>query len=278
MAAGTIDAHVHVWTDDRKRYPRVRSEQDYPPARFTPEDLFRHTRPAGVQRIVLIQMSFYGFDNSYMIDSIKSHKGGVFSGVAVINSAAPSPDRTMRSLAPKGVRGFRIVPGSSPQNWLDTDGMKTMWATGAKTRLAMCPLIGPDALPSVHRMCTQFPDTPVVIDHLARIGADGTIRDADVRALCDLAVYKKVYVKVSAFYALGKKQAPYTDLAPLIQRVFESYGPKRLMWASDAPFQVENGHRYQPSVSLIKEGLPFLSAEDKDWILGKTAEEVFFWR
>jgi hypothetical protein len=31
--------------------------------RFTPEDFFRHTKPAGVDRISLIQMRFHGSDN-----------------------------------------------------------------------------------------------------------------------------------------------------------------------------------------------------------------------
>jgi hypothetical protein len=48
------------------------------------------------------------------------------------------------------------------------------------------------------------------------------------------------------------------------------------MWASDCPFQVQNGHTYEPSISLIRERLPFLSADDKEWILGKTAASVFF--
>src|SRR6185503_6855427 len=121
-----------------------------------------------------------------------------------------------------------------------------------------------------------YPDTPVVIDHLARIGADGQIRDADVRLLCGLSKHKNVKVKVSAFYALGRKQEPYKDLAPLIRRVFEDYGPRRLMWASDCPFQVEKGHRYEPSIALIRDGLPFLSQEDREWMLGRTAASVFF--
>ena len=37
----------------------------------------------------------------------------------------------------------------------------------------MSCLIDPDGLPEVDRMCTKFPDTPVIIDHLSRIGADG---------------------------------------------------------------------------------------------------------
>jgi predicted TIM-barrel fold metal-dependent hydrolase len=231
--------------------------------------------PSGVSRVVLVQMSFYRFDNSYMLDCMRQHRG-VFSGIGIVDASGPSPDTGMKHLARQGVRGFRIVPGGSPGGWLDSDAMKTMWRTGAGQRLAICPLVNPDALPAIDRMCAAYPDTPVVIDHMARIGADGVIRDGDVRALCGLARHKNVRVKVSAFYALGKKQAPYTDLAPLIRRVFEAFGPRRLMWGSDSPFQVENGHRYEPSVALIREGLPWLSAEDREWILGRTAEAVFF--
>ena len=53
---------------------------------------------------------------------------------------------------------------------------------------------------------------------------DGMVRDTDVRQLCKLAKHPNVYVKVSAFYALGRKQAPYTDLVPMIRRICENYG------------------------------------------------------
>jgi predicted TIM-barrel fold metal-dependent hydrolase len=273
--SNAIDAHVHVWTDDLTRYPRTPGGRDSTPMRFNPQDLFAHSNPAGVARIVLIQMSFYRFDNAYMLECMKAHPG-VFSAVGIVDSNGSAPDKAMEGLARNGVRGFRIVPGSTPEIWLDTPGMHAMWAAGARKRLAMCALVNPNALPSIDRMCTKYPDTPVVIDHLARIGADGQIRDSDVRLLCGLSRHKNVTVKVSAFYALGKKQAPYTDLAPLIRRVFEDYGPRRLMWASDCPFQLQNGHGYEPSISLIRERLPFLSAEDREWILGKTAASVFF--
>lgn len=273
--ADTIDAHVHVWTDDRIRYPRAKGEFDYPPPRFTPEDLFVHAKPAGVSRIVLIQMSFYRFDNSYMLDCIRNHPN-VFRGVGIVNVAGPSPDIAMKDLAKKGVRGFRIVPGTAPRDWLDTPGMHRAWKCGAEEKLAMCALVGPDALPSLERMCSKYPDTPVVIDHLARIGVDGQIRDSDVQLLCDLAKHRNVKVKASAFYALGKKKAPYEDLAPLIHKVFDHYGPQRLMWASDCPFQVEGGHWYEPSLALVRDKLSFLSTDDREWLLKRTAESVFF--
>ena len=175
-----------------------------------------------------------------------------------------------------GVRGFRITPGTEPKGWLEKEGMFAMWKCGAEQRLAMCCLIGVDAIPSVDRMSARFPETPVIIDHLARIGVDGKVRDANVLALCDLSRHRNVYVKVSAFYALGRKQYPYTDMGLMIRRVYESFGPQRLMWASDAPFQVHTPHTYSGSIELVRDRLDFLNSQDREWLLGKTAEQLFF--
>ncbi|HZZ80773.1 MAG TPA: amidohydrolase family protein [Gemmataceae bacterium] len=275
-----IDAHVHVWTPDTARYPLAagyKKENMQPPS-FTPEELFAHCKPAGVGRIALIQMSFYGFDNSYMLDAIAKYPD-VFVGTAVIDPFGKDPEREMTDLAKRGVRAFRIHPRLSklaPEKWLQPEGYKKMFAAGARNNQAMAALIDPDGLPELDRMCTAYPDTPVIIDHLARIGADGNIRDADVDRLCAMAKHKKVMVKVGAFYALGKKKAPYTDLAPMIKRVVTAFGAKRCMWESDCPFQVQGDHTYQASIDLVQRHLDFLGADDKDWLLRKTAENFFF--
>lgn len=276
-STGYIDAHVHVWTPDLEKYPLApgRKVEEMRPASFTPEQLLAHAKPAGVSRVVLIQMSFYGFDNRYMLDTMARFPG-VFSGVAVIDQEAKPVDE-MRRLAKLGVRGFRLALGKRPPDtWLDGDGMQAMWKCGAEDGLAMCHLVNPEALPSIDRMCRKFPETPVVIDHFARVGVDGEIREADLDALCGLAKHKRTYVKVSAFYALGKKQPPYTDLGPMTKRLLEAYGRERLMWATDCPYQVNPGHTYADSVALIRDKLAFLSAEDKEWLLRKTAERVYF--
>jgi predicted TIM-barrel fold metal-dependent hydrolase len=275
---GAIDAHVHVWTPDTKGYPLAagfRRDQMLPPS-FTPEELFDHARPCGVARIVLIQMSFYGFDNAYMLDSIERFPG-VFSGVAVIDDGVEAPQAEMRRLAKLGVRGFRIYPRNQPvDRWLDAPGMQAMWKCGGEDGLAMCHLVNPDALAAIGRMGEKFPDTPIVIDHFARLGVSGEIREADLARLCRLAKNPRAHVKISAFYALGKKQAPYLDLVPMIRRLLDAYGPERLMWATDCPFQVQDGHNYADSIALVRDRLDFLSAGDRDWLLRKTAEKVFF--
>src|SRR5207249_507712 len=102
-------------------------------------------------------------------------------GVAIVDWKSKDPDVKMRELAKQGVRGFRIYPGGAPAgSWLDGEGFEKMFRCGAKDRLALCPLIGPDGLAAVGRQSEKFPDTPVVIDHLARIGAAGPITESDI--------------------------------------------------------------------------------------------------
>lgn len=274
---GMIDAHVHVWTPDTTRYPLGPgfTKDDMSPVSFTPEELFAHCKPEGIDRIVLIQMSYYGFDNRYMLDTMRRFPG-VFGGVGVIDWTAPRPDEDMAKLARAGVRGFRVYHKDAPiETWMETPSFERMFRHARDHKLAICPLIGPPALPSLSRMCEKHPDTRIVIDHMCRIGIDGQIRDADVQALCAMARFPQVRVKISAFYALGKKKPPHDDLEPMIQRLHQAFGARRLMWASDCPFAVVD-ERYRDSIALVRDGCGWLTAEDRKWLFEKTAEQVFY--
>lgn len=273
-----IDAHVHVWTPDTNKYPLSAKSKlsDMLPASFTPEELFVHCKPQGVSRVVLIQMSFYGYDNRYMLECMGQYPG-VFSGVAIIDENKSDVTETMKSLSEKGVRGFRLYADRvKASQWKDSMGVNTMWSYAADSAQSMCLLANPDALPFVDAMCEKYPKTRVVIDHFARIGVTGSIDPIALDNLCRLSKYENVFVKTSAFYALGKKQSPYKDLGPMIQRLVGEFGAKRLMWASDCPYQVNEGHTYANSIGLIRDELDFLSPGDKQWMLRKTAEHVFF--
>jgi predicted TIM-barrel fold metal-dependent hydrolase len=105
----SIDAHVHVWTPDTDRYPLSSKfkKTDMQPPSFTPEELFAHCKPEKVNRVVLIQMSFYQFDNRYMTDMIAKHRD-VFRGVGIVDETKADVTDTMKALAGQGVRGFRL--------------------------------------------------------------------------------------------------------------------------------------------------------------------------
>jgi len=278
-----IDAHSHIWPPETDKFPLApgKTKKDLNPPSFTDDELMAIARPEGVGRVVLIQHSVYHlFDNSYLIDAVRRHPK-MFRVQGMVNDQQPNPGETMKKLLPQGVTGFRITPFvRDPKDqpaWLTTPGMIEMWKTGAATRQAMCLLINASDLPSTDKMCEQHPDTPVVIDHFARIGADGQLRDEEIKNLCRLARHKHTSVKISAFYALGQKKPPHDELIPMIKRLFEAFGPQRLMWASDCPYQIQGANNYKASISLVRDRLDFVSADDKQWLLAKTAEKFFFY-
>lgn len=276
-----IDAHSHIWPAETDRFPLAKGQtkKDLNPPSFTDDELMAIAKPEGVGRAVLIQHSIYHlFDNSYLIDAVERHPK-MFRIVGMIDDQSQQPSQQMKKLLPSGVTGFRITPfirKEHQETWLDNPGMTEMWKTGAETRQAMCCLINPSDLPRVQKMCEQHPDSPVVIDHFARIGTDGQFREPDLKALCDLASFKHTAVKVSAFYALGNKKPPHLELIPVIRRLYDAFGPERLMWASDCPYQIQGVNNYKESISLVRDHLGFLQPGDREWLLRKTAEKFFF--
>ena len=177
---GWIDAHSHIWPPETDRFPLAPglTKKDLKPVSFTDDELMAIASPEGVERVVLIQHSVYHlFDNSYLVDAVKRHPER-FRIVGMVDDRAASLAQEMKKLATQGVTGFRITPfirKERTEKWLDTPGMEEMWMTAAKTRQAMSCLINPSNLAGVDKMCERHPETPVVIDHFTRIGADGEL-------------------------------------------------------------------------------------------------------
>ena len=274
--SGYIDTHVHIWSSDLRRYPLGEgfTPDVMQPAAYMADDILRDAGPSGVNRAVLVQINFYGFDNTFMLEAIQKNPAA-FRGVAVIDATAESSDLEMERLAKRGVRAFRLHPDEVTAARLGEAGYEKMFRFAADSGLAVCLLMNPNSLEAVDRQCQRFPHTPVVIDHLARIGVANIIRERDVQALCALARYPEVRVKVSAFYALGEAKPPHLDLAPFLRRVYEAFGPERLMWGSDCPYHLR-AEKYDDGIALIRDHLAFLSTSDKEWILRRTAEQLFF--
>ena len=164
-----------------------------------------------VGRVNLIQMSYYAFDNRYMLDMIKLYPDR-FVGTAIVDPLDDDPgaDRC-GALSRQGVRAFRIQPNYSkqpPAHWLEPTGYAAMFATAAQTGQALSCLIDPAAFREVDRMCRPIPRHDRHHRPSGTIGAgpDGAIRDADVEALCALAKHRKIYVKVGAF-SIGQEKA-----------------------------------------------------------------------
>ena len=286
---GIIDAHVHIWTSDIQRYPLMDgfTPDDLWFPSFSAEEVIEHGRTAGVTRFNLIQMTWYGVDHRYILDVIArdpEHFVGTGIVPAVTDVSLASPDRMMIQLAQGGIYAFRIRGKSTRpkfndgERWMDHPGYDRMFTAGAEHNLALSYLMSPADLPELDRMCTKYPETPVIIDHFCLIGRGNQFNEVEIKQLTRMARHKRVMLKFGGFYALGSKQPPYLDMLPVIRRMVDAFGPERCMWESDAPLQTKNGHSFRAAVALIQEHADFLSESDKRQILVTTAEDFFFKR
>ncbi len=110
-------------------------------------------------------------------------------------------------------------------------------------------------------MAARFPGVNIVVDHFAMI--DITASDSDgFKPLLDLSTYPNVYIRTS-LHNPSRQELPYRDMWPYLERVYDSFGPKKLIYASDYELLV------------MKDLIPFFTTEDKKSILGGNALSIY---
>ena len=123
-------------------------------------------------------------------------------------------------------------------------------------------------------MATMFPGVNILLDHLGGLPLDPEQQDSLIKAMMRLARYPNVYVKLSNLQGKSSEGYPFRDTFDLARRIYDAYGPERLMWGTDFP-GVMIKCDYANAVELVRTHLPFLDENDKEWILHKTVEKVF---
>lgn len=267
-----IDSHVHVWKAD-PHYPWAPQAKTLPAKDATPETLLKLMDGAGVPRTVIIQVIYYGWDNSYLADVLKKYPK-TFRGVARVNPQDPAaPDHLSKLTEEQGFHGVRISPTADASgDWIAGPLMPPLWKRCRDLKVPMTVLAPVTRMPDVARLAEQFPDLTVVIDHMADTPLH---RPEELQKLLDLQRYPKLYVKISHSWSLSSQPYPYLDSQQQIKRLYDTFGPKRLMAGSDWPL-VEKYCTYKQAIDIARNQIAFLSPEDKRWICGQTAQQV--WR
>jgi len=267
----TVDAHVHVWKAD-PRYPWSPQAKNPPAKDATAETLLELMKDAGVARTVIIQVIYYGWDNSYLADVLKRYPK-VFRGVARVNPQDPAaPDHLSKLTEEQGFHGVRISPGADAGgDWIRGPLMPPLWKRCRDLKVPMTVLAPVTRMPDVAKLADQFPDLTIVIDHMA----DSPLsRPAELDKLLELRRYPKLFVKISHSWSLSAQSYPYADSQQQIKRLYDGFGPKRLIAGSDWPL-VEKYCTYKQAIDLARTQFAFLTAEDRRWVCGLTAQQVW---
>jgi predicted TIM-barrel fold metal-dependent hydrolase len=128
--------------------------------------------------------------------------------------------------------------------------------------------------PRFEELILSLPDLKLRIEHMGYPDITEKPPYPQYSRLMSLAKYPNVYIKFSGFYAYSKESYPYHDTIPFIQLAYEAFGANRIMWASDFP-PVASYEGYSKALEML-DRIPFFTASDRDWILGKTAMSL--WR
>ena len=266
-----IDSHVHIWKSDPK-YPWAKETTDPPKEDALPETLLELMKANGVSGTVIIQVIYYRWDNSYMFDVIRSHPG-LFRGVCRVDpesSKAASDLARVRKMP--GFAGIRLSPAPGPEgDWIKGPMMAPLWNLTRSLGSTMTLLTSTTRLPDVANLIQSYSDLDVVIDHMADCPLNNR---QELQKLLDLARFPHVYIKISHMWSLSKQSYPYLDTHEMVHRIYDKFGPRRMMWATDWPL-VQAYCTYAQALSLVRDELKFLNSEDKEWILGRTVERVW---
>ncbi len=224
---GACDCHMHFYGPP-EIYP-VAPTSPFP-APDAPVAAYRRImQQLGTERVVVVQPSAYGKDNSCTLDAL-AELGDIARGVAVVDQTVS--DDELRRLTEAGIRGirFHMLPGGV----LPWDILEEMAArVQAFSWHVQLQLDGRD-LPDREDLLKRLPGT-LVIDHVGKFLEPVTTDHPAFRTLLGLVDSGRVWVKLSAPYETSKVGAPsYADVGVLAKALIAA-APERMVWASNWP-------------------------------------------
>jgi predicted TIM-barrel fold metal-dependent hydrolase len=268
-----IDPHVHVWKND-EHYPWPKDLKNPPKDDALPSTLLQLMKTNGVEKTVIVHVIHYQWDCRYAGDTIKGQRDK-FMGVCRVDPTADSAvDDLNHWVKDYGFHGVRLSPAAGAAgDWInDKERMDRIWGRAAELRIPLCVLCPITRLPDVAKVIDRHKDgLDVCIDHMADCPID---QPDELKKLLALAKQPRVFVKNSHLWSLSREKYPYKDTHELVKKVYDAFGPKRLMWGTDWPM-VEKYCGYAKAVALYRDELSFFTAEDRKWVLGGTALKLW---
>ncbi len=221
-----VDSHAHVFL---KTLEMVSERRYTPESDATMTSYLTLLDRMDILYGVLVQPSFLGADNSYMLEMLERYPTR-FRGVAVVD---PDIDVvSLDALNSAGVCGIRLnligrpLPDLSSSQWDALLGyvVAHKWHVELHSHAVSLPTLIP---PLLIRGCQ------VVVDHFGRPDATLNETDPGFRFLLEVAKTRQVWVKVSAGYRVQPQST--VKLRILLNALLDAFTADYLVWGSDWP-------------------------------------------
>jgi len=271
--APVVNASEHAWVvDDPKYRPNVElavCPTGIPAYDYSAEYLLSEMKTYSVDHVVISHVCYYGRDNSYASYCVKKYPGkfaaiGLLVGHRLHDPAdKENPARLERLIKEDGLIGLRLSPiYNRDVVWLNDPACYPLWKKAEALGATFNLFLAPHQIKQAADMAARFPGVNLVIDHIGMIDIKAPDSDG-FGDLLGMARYPNVYIRTSLHNPSKTKEMPYRDVWPFLRRLYDRYGGKRMVWA--------NFFEY----AIMKEVIPFFTAEDKEWILGRTAHRLY---
>lgn len=268
-----INASEHAWVVNDPRFPidpEVAScPRNLPTRDYSAEHLISEMKIYGIDRTVISHVCYYGRNNDYTSYAVKTWPDR-FAGIGLLvghrlfePGDAANPDRLTHAIEEQGLAGVRLSPiYDEERRWFDDPVMVPFWERAQELGAVFNIFLGPSQVDQVANMAERFPGVKIVIDHIAMI--DITVSDDEgFGLLLGMNRLPNVYVRTS-LHNPSRQATPYRDVWPFLQRIYDAYGPQRMLFANFFEYLI------------MKELITFFTEEDREWILGRTAEGIYF--
>ena len=240
-----VDTHAHVFSHHA---PFAKDVRYTPEHTVTAEDYIRELDRYGFTHGVLIQPSFYGQDNSYMLAAIAKFPERL-KGVAVVSERMSRS--ALQKLKDQGIVGARLNLFGKPCPELTAPVWQQFLARvaemGWQIELHAPPSYLVQVLPPLSHYAID-----VVIDHFGRFDPATGVDSAEYQAFLNMLNPEQHWVKVSGFYRLGADNGVHNAkeaLALLLARDMQA----RLIWGSDWPHTQHDEISFDVSLTTFRD-------------------------
>ena len=229
VPAGACDCHVHVF-GPYDRFP-LSPDRLYMPGPAPLAGLIAHQQALGLERVVIVQPSVYGTDNSCMLDALYRF-GPRTRGIAVVD--ANISHNALRQLHEAGVCGIRLNLETAGVTDLHTARRRIQKVAAQAAPYGWHIQIYADisVIAALQDVIRDLPVT-VVFDHFARVKARRGPDQPEFAPLLSLVHLGKAYVKLSAPRRISDLP-DYRDVGAIAGALLQA-NPERLLWGSDWP-------------------------------------------
>ena len=272
-----VDSQVHIWGADTPARPWPKRAEAQRPVPLGADDLLREMNEAGVDRVVIVPPSWEGDRNDLGIAASAAHP----QRFAVMGRLDPQDPKSRGQLAnwrqQTGMLGLRFTFHIPVLVTLLTEGhMDWVWGEAEKAGVPVYVLVPQPLVYLIDKVAQKYPGLKITMDHLS---LSSNKKDAeafhDLDMLLAIAERPNVAAKVSALPCYSTGKYPYKELHDYIRRAYDAFGPKRLFWGTDLS---RSPITYRQHVTMFTEEIPWLTSEDKEWIMGRAVCEWLDWK